>query len=109
MNDRKQTISSCSKRERNFKNMANNKKKALLPKSSLIIRLIAGGYLIYLAYELFMGLGANTGEGAPIGVTIGAAIIFAISGLILVIINGRDFLKGKFQGGIMDVSKEDDV
>lgn len=89
--------------------MANNKKKALLPKSSLIIRLIAGGYLIYLAYELFMGLGANTGEGAPMGVTIGAAVVFAICGLILVIMNGRDFFKGNFQGGIMDVSKEEDI
>ena len=89
--------------------MAKDKKKALLPKSSLIIRLIAGGYLIYLAYELFMGLGANTGEGAPMGVTIGAAVVFAICGLILVIMNGRDFLKGNFQGGIMDVSKEEDI
>lgn len=87
--------------------MANNKKKALLPKSSLIIRLIAGGYLIYLAYELFMGLGANTGEGAPMGVTIGAAFVFTICGVILVIINGRDFLKGNFQGGSMDVSEEE--
>lgn len=97
------------KREGNFKNMASDKKKSLLPKSSLIIRLIAGGYLIYLAYELFMGLGANTGEGAPMAVSIGAAVIFAICGLILVIINGRDFLKGNFQGGIIDVSEDENV
>ncbi|MBR4982567.1 MAG: hypothetical protein IKY94_08415 [Lachnospiraceae bacterium] len=85
--------------------MAKNKKKTLVPKSTLVIRLIAGGYLIYLAYELFMGLRAKTPDGAPMGVSIGAAVIFAICGLILVFFSGRDFLKGNFQGGIMDVSE----
>ena len=89
--------------------MANDKKKSLLPKSSLIIRLIAGGYLIYLAYELFMGLSANNPEGAPTGVSIAAAVVFAVCGLILVIFSGRDFLKGNFQGGIMDVSEDENV
>ena len=36
--------------------MAKDKKKVLFPKSTLIIRLIAGGYLVYLAYELLIGL-----------------------------------------------------
>lgn len=85
--------------------MAKNKKKTLVPKSTLVIRLIAGGYLIYLAYELFMGLRAKTPDSAPMGVSIGAAVIFAICGLILVFFSGRDFLKGNFQGGIMDVSE----
>ena len=88
--------------------MAKNQKKSLVPKSTLVIRLIAGGYLIYLAYELFLGLNAGTGEGAPLGVSIAAAVIFAICGLVLVIFSGRDFLKGNFQGGIMDVEKEAD-
>ncbi len=87
--------------------MANDKKKPLVPKSSLIIRLIAGMYLIYLAYELFMGL--NAGEGAPVGVSIGAGVVFVVCGLILVIVSGKDFLKGNFQGGIMDVSEEKDT
>ena len=42
-----------------------NNKKPLLPKSSLIIRLVAGMYLIYLAYELGMGLLDANAEGAP--------------------------------------------
>ena len=87
--------------------MAKDKKKTLVPKSTLVIRLIAGGYLIYLAYELFMGLGANTTDGAPMGVSIAAALVFAICGLILVIFSGRDFIKGNFQGGIMDISEEE--
>lgn len=87
--------------------MANDKKKPLVPKSSLIIRLVAGMYLIYLAYELFMGLNVNAADGAPMGVSIAAAVVFAICGLVLVIFSGKDFLKGNFQGGIMDVSEED--
>lgn len=85
--------------------MSKDRKKLFVPKSTLVIRLIAGGYLIYLAYELFMGLSANTGEGAPIGVSIAAAVVFAICGLILVVFSGKDFLKGNFQGGIMDVGE----
>ena len=84
--------------------MEKNKKKTLLPKSSLIIRLIAGMYLIYLAYELFMGL--NAADGAPTIVSVGAAVLFLICGLILVFFSGKDFLKGNFQGGVMDVSQD---
>ena len=97
------------KREGNFEKMENDKKKNLLPKSSLILRLIAGGYLIYLAYELFMGVGVRTPESAPLGVSIIAIAAFAGCGLVLVFFSGRDFLKGNFQGGIMDVSKEEDI
>lgn len=89
--------------------MENNKKKTLLPKSSLIIRLVAGMYLIYLAYELGMGLLDKTAEGAPTPLIILAVIVFAIVGLILAIVSGKAFLKGEFQGGIMDVSENTDI
>ena len=82
--------------------MKNN--KPLLPKSTLIIRLVAGMYLIYLAYELGMGLLDATAEGAPTPVIILAVIAFAVVGLILAIASGKAFLKGEFQGGIMDHS-----
>lgn len=85
--------------------MANDKKKSLIPKSSLIIRLIAGMYLIYLAYELLMGL--NAVDGAPKEVVIAAAVVFVICGLILTIVSGKAFLKGEFQGGIMDTSEQE--
>ena len=85
--------------------MNNNKKKSMNPKSSLIFRLVAGMYLIYLAYQLFTGL--NTDGGAPIGVAIGVAVIFVVCGGVLVFNSGRDFLKGNYQGGIMDVAEED--
>lgn len=84
--------------------MAKEDKKSLLPKSTLILRLIAGGYLIYLAFELITGL-SNT-EGAPPWVTIGAAVLFGICGCVLVFGSAKAFVKGNFQGGIMDVQEE---
>ena len=87
--------------------MEKDKKKTLLPKSSLIIRLVAGMYLVYLSYQLFMGLGSNTAENAPLAVSLTAAIGFGICGLILVITNIREFLRGNFQGGILDVSEKE--
>ena len=87
--------------------MAKDKKKTLVPKSTLVIRLIAGGYLIYLAYELLMGLSAATADNAPLGLSIGAAAVFVICGLVLVFFSGRDFLRGNFQGGIMDVPEDE--
>ena len=89
--------------------MANDKKKNLVPKSSLVIRVVAGMYLIYLAYELFMGLNANVEGSAPPVVSIGAAVVFGICGLIMVIFSGRDFLKGNYQGGIMDDSAKNET
>ena len=86
--------------------MEKNKKKPLLPKSTLIIRLVAGMYLLYLAYELGMGLIDATAEGAPTPVIILAVLAFAVVGFILTIVSGKAFLKGGFQGGIMDISGE---
>ena len=63
-------------------------------------------YLIYLAYELGMGLLDATGEGAPTPLIIFAVIAFAVVGLIITITSGKAFLKGEFQGGIMDISEE---
>ena len=81
-----------------------NSKKPLLPKSSLVIRLVAGMYLIYLAYELGMELWNKTSEGTPVPLIIIVVIIFAVFGLALTIVSGKAFIKGEFQGGIMDVS-----
>lgn len=86
--------------------MSNEKKRPLVPKSTLIIRLIAGMYLLYLSYELFTGL--NAADGAPKGVSIGVAVLFIIVGFILVIVSGKDFIKGKYEGGVMDNSHSEE-
>ena len=52
-----------------------------------------------------MGLLDATGDGAPTPLIIFAVIAFAVVGLIITIASGRAFLKGEFQGGIMDVSE----
>ena len=85
--------------------MSNNNKRPTNTKSRLILQLVAGMYLIYLAYELFMGM--NDGQGAPTVVSIVVGAVFLIFGVSLVIIRGRDFLKGNFQGGIMDTEKDE--
>lgn len=61
-------------------------------KSSLVLRVVAGFYLIYLAYELFMG--RNDPLGAPIIVSVGSAIVFLIFGIYFVVTTAKDFLKG---------------
>ena len=85
--------------------MSNNNKRPTNTKSGLILQLVAGMYLIYLAYELFMGM--NDGQGAPTVVSVGAGVLFLIFGIFLIIVRGRDFLKGNFQGGIMDIIEEE--
>lgn len=86
--------------------MTNKNRKSLLPKSSLVIRFIAGIYLLYLAYGLFTGLDAP--DGAPVGVSLGVGALFVVCGLVLVIFNGRDFLQGNYVGGAMDVSETEE-
>ena len=51
-------------------------------------------------------MGLNAADGAPVMVSVGAAVLFLICGLILVFFSGKDFLKGNFQGGIMDVPQD---
>ena len=87
--------------------MSNDNKKPMNTKSRLIIQLVAGMYLIYLAYELFMGM--RDAQGAPMAVSVGAGVLFLICGIFLVIVRGRDFLKGNFQGGIMDTEEEENT
>lgn len=103
------TIMSCFlavKKRGRMNYMADNNKRPVNTKTSLILRLVAGMYLVYLAYELFMG--RNEAQGAPMAVSIGTTVIFLIVGISIVIINGRDFLKGNFQGGTMDIPEEKD-
>ncbi|MBR3602842.1 MAG: hypothetical protein IKL49_11050 [Lachnospiraceae bacterium] len=73
-------------------------------KSSLILRVVAGFYLVYLAYELFMG--RNDPLGAPIVVSVGSAIVFLIFGIYFVVTSAKDFLKGDAKGGTEAVSEE---
>lgn len=51
-----------------------------VPKSSLVIRMIAGGYLMYLAFQLITTLEEQT---INQWISIGCAVLFAIAGAIM--------------------------
>ena len=60
------------------------KKNAQPPQSSLILRVLGGGYLLYLAYDLTFG---NSGK--PSGFILIAAAVFALVGGVLLVISLR--------------------
>ncbi|MBO6138194.1 MAG: hypothetical protein J6O71_06230 [Lachnospiraceae bacterium] len=59
------------------------------PTFSYFIRILCGGYLIYLSYGLF------TGEGAEKKIILAAAALFALVGIFLIIISVKGLLKKK--------------
>ena len=59
------------------------------PTFSYFIRILCGGYLVYLSYGLF------TGDGAEKTIIRVAAAIFALVGIFLVIISVKGLLKKK--------------
>ena len=63
------------------------KKNAQLPQSSLILRVLGGGYLLYLAYDLTFG---NSGK--PSGFILFAAVVFALVGGVLLAVTLRQLM-----------------
>ncbi len=83
------------------------KKQSLPTKGMLSIRVLAGGYLIYSAYELFTGLeGAGTRD---LIIFIIAAILFTVAGIILAIISVKAMMEGKYVGGSGDTNQIDEI
>ena len=77
------------------------KKKQNTPMFSLVIRLIAGGYLLYLAYGLL-----SSAMGGQI-IAIIAMVIFTIIGSVLLVITGKQLMLGEYQGGKADLPVDD--
>ena len=76
----------CSEHRRELLQMRNEK-------MSYLIRIIAGGYLIYLAYKLFQGgilEGNMTGNNRILG--IGACVLFVAAGAYFVVSSIRKLL-----------------
>lgn len=69
-------------------------------KSSLILRAIAGGYMIYLAYMIFSDLKGSGEENSIVFVFF--AVFFVLSGFFLAIISLLAIKQGKYQNGSMD-------
>ena len=71
-----------------------------LPKSSLLLRTIAGAYLLYLVYSLLGGLASA--EGSQRLLLLAAALVFAAVGLWLLVTTLRRFVRGEYRGGARD-------
>ncbi len=65
------------------------KEKADTPPISYLIRVLCGGYLLYLSFQLF------TGDGSGKPVVLAAAALFVLAGLFLIIISIKGLLKKK--------------
>lgn len=81
-----------------------NKTKRYLPNQSMLtIRIVVGGYLVYLAYDIV----STEALAVPrIGIIL-FSILFAVAGAVLVITNIRSFIKGEYIGGKADFTEDE--
>lgn len=85
----------------------NKKKRSGLPtQMGLIFRIVAGAYLIYLAYSIYTGSG-NIEGGEKIAF-IAAIFIFVIVGAVIVFNSLRAMQRGEYEGGAADPKKNRD-
>ena len=63
----------------------------------LAIRALVGGYVLYLAYGLF----TSKDELTPL--MWGAAILFIVAGVALVVLSIKHFVCGEYEGGKRDI------
>ena len=87
--------------------MDQNQKKqpVFLPrKGSLNLRLIGGGYLLYLCYQL--GKGLSEAKQNDKLIMMAAIVVFAVVGVIIVVTSLKALKEGRFVGGAMDHSEE---
>ena len=83
----------------------NKKERSGLPtQMGLIFRMVAGGYLIYLAYSIYNGSGKM--QGTEKFVFVGVIILFAVVGSGVVISSLRAMQRGEYEGGAGDHRKE---
>lgn len=71
-----------------------------VPKTSLVIRTVAGGYLIYLAYQLLTGLKDGGIENPAI--SIAGAVLFAIAGGIMIFFSLKALKNGEYMEAYME-------
>ena len=71
-------------------------KKSYPTQTLLAIRALVGGYVLYLAYGLF----TSKDELTP--VMWGAAILFIVAGVALVVLSIKHFISGEYEGGKKD-------
>lgn len=79
----------------------------LLPtKFMLTVRVLVGAYLVYTAYSLIDGVMNGVGRDKYfLGIFM---VAFTIIGILLMFFAGRDLLRGKYIGGELDMSEDDE-
>lgn len=90
----------------------NNEKKKIptkqLPtKLTLTIRLLVGAYLLYTAYGLFPGATSATEENHLLLAVF--MVLFAVIGVLLLVVSGRSLLQGRYADGELDAGEEEEV
>lgn len=73
-------------------------------KTSLILRIIVGGYLVYTAWSLRDSF--QTYTGGELAFFIIFSILFAIIGIFLLVVSGYALYRGKYAGGAMNQEEE---
>lgn len=80
----------------------NKKRRRGLPtQMNLIVHILAGAYLLYLAYSIFNSSGEMNGV-----VNIIFSLIFCVVGAVLIISAARSLQRGEYVGGAADTEKE---
>lgn len=84
----------------------NEKQERKMPTSAMLfLRLAIGGYLLYLAYQLFVDRATGS---IALPVLIPILIVFTVAGLIIVVISLGDLTKGRYQGGHGEIYETED-
>lgn len=81
--------------------------KQLPTKLSLMIRLLAGAYLLYTAYGLFPGATSSTQENHLLLAVF--MVLFVVIGILLLVVSGRALLQGRYVGGELDAGEEEEA
>lgn len=79
-------------------------KKNYVPKSSLMIRIIAGGYLLYLAFQLITTMQEQTIS--PI-ITIGCSILFTVAGGIMLFFSLKALKNREYKEAVEEDREEE--
>lgn len=86
---------------------SNDTGKRLPGQNSLMIRILVGGYLLYLSYSLLDGFINGSDMNKYI---LGAFMVaFAVIGVLLIIFSGQSLYQGKYIGGKMDPETQDET
>ena len=81
-----------------------NKSRKYLPNQSMLaIKVILGGYLVYLAYDI---MSTEIYAGPRIGIVL-FCILFVVAGIFLIITTARSFIRGEYIGGKADIMEDE--